>query len=277
MEVYGNPEPGEAEISTQDVEHATGLRILLAEDGIINQRVAVGLLTNWGHEVKVANDGREALDALAEQAYDVVLMDVHMPNMDGLEATAEIRRMEAATGRHTPIIAMTASAMKGDRERFLAAGMDDYISKPFEPPLLRELVGGYAPARDGREIGISASEFVSDDQAVFDVREAERRIPGGRKGMRDMASSLLDECSALTESIRVALANGDAAGVHRAAHTLKGSAALFGAKRLTQAALAIESMGGSGELAGIEAGLERLQRELALFADALATITGSES
>ena len=172
---------------------------------------------------------------------------------------------------------MTASAMKGDRERFLAAGMDDYISKPFEPPHLRELVAGYAPAGDGREIGVSASEFVSDDQAVFDVREAERRIPGGREGMRDMASSLLDECSALTESIRVALANGDAAGVHRAAHTLKGSAALFGAKRLTQAALAIESMGGSGKLAGGEYELERLQRELALFADALATITGSES
>jgi HPt (histidine-containing phosphotransfer) domain-containing protein len=142
---------------------------------------------------------------------------------------------------------------------------------------LRELVAGYAPAGDGREIGISASEFMSDETAVFDVREAEQRIPGGREGVRNMAGGLLDECRGLAESIRVALANDDATGVHRAAHTLKGSAALFGAKRLTQAALAIESMASNGELEGVEAGLEHLQRELALFADALATITASES
>ena len=277
MEVFSDPESIQVETSVQEVEHATGLQILLAEDGIINQRVAVGLLTNWGHEVRVANDGREALEALAQQAYDVVLMDVHMPNMDGLEATAEIRRTESASDRHTPIIAMTASAMKGDRERFLAAGMDDYISKPFEPPVLRELVNEYAPGGDGRVVDASSAGDTPDAQVVFDLNEAEQRIPGGREGVRNMASGLLDECNGLTDSIRAALADGDVTGIHRAAHTLKGSAALFGAKRLTQAALAIESMGSSGELEGIEAGLEHLQRELALFADALATITGSES
>ncbi len=143
--------------------------------------------------------------------------------------------------------------------------------------MLRELVNEYAPGGDGRVTDASEPGDTMDIQAVFDLNEAEQRIPGGREGVRNMASGLLDECSGLTESIREALADGDATGVHRAAHTLKGSAALFGAKRLTQAALAIESMGGSGELEGIEAGLEHLQRELALFADALATITGSES
>jgi CheY-like chemotaxis protein len=131
---------GEAEAG-----HAVGLRVLLAEDGLINQRVAVGLMTSWGHEVEVANDGVETLAAMEREDYDLVLMDVHMPNLDGLEATAEIRRREASTGAHTPIIAMTASAMKGDRERFLAAGMDDYLSKPFEPAMLRAMLDQHAP------------------------------------------------------------------------------------------------------------------------------------
>jgi CheY-like chemotaxis protein len=121
-----------------------GLHILLAEDSLINQRVAVGLLGRWGHRVDVAGDGAEALRALAAQDYDLVLMDVNMPNLDGLEATAMVRRSEAGKGIRTPIIAMTASAMKGDRERFLAAGMDDYISKPFEPATLQALIASYA-------------------------------------------------------------------------------------------------------------------------------------
>jgi signal transduction histidine kinase/DNA-binding response OmpR family regulator len=124
-------------------EHRSGCRILLAEDGVINQRVAVGLLSGWGHQVQVVNDGREAVDALQHDTYDLVLMDVHMPNMDGIEATTAIRNSEAGSDRRTPIIAMTASAMKGDRERFLAAGMDDYVSKPFEPSDLRALIDRY--------------------------------------------------------------------------------------------------------------------------------------
>jgi PAS domain S-box-containing protein len=108
------------------------LNILLAEDNRINQRIAVGLLTRHGHHVHVAGNGRECLDRLAEQPYDVILMDVQMPEMDGLAATAAIRRAEVDTGRHMPIIAVTAHAMSGDRERFLDAGMDDYVTKPYK-------------------------------------------------------------------------------------------------------------------------------------------------
>jgi signal transduction histidine kinase/DNA-binding response OmpR family regulator len=120
------------------------VHILLAEDSVINQRVALGLLNKWGHEVDVVADGRDAVEAMAKQDYELVLMDVNMPDMDGLEATAIVRHREAESGRHTPIIAMTASAMKGDRERFMAAGMDEYVSKPFEPEVLREMIDEFA-------------------------------------------------------------------------------------------------------------------------------------
>jgi CheY-like chemotaxis protein len=109
------------------------LNILLAEDGIVNQRVAVGLLERRGHAVVIANNGREALEALEKQLFDLVLMDVHMPEMDGYEATAAIRQSEQQSGEHMPIIAMTANAMKGDRERCLEAGMDGYLAKPVKP------------------------------------------------------------------------------------------------------------------------------------------------
>jgi two-component system, sensor histidine kinase and response regulator len=114
-------------------EHRQRLHVLLAEDNIVNQRLAVRLLEKWGHTVTVASTGKEALIALAQQSCDLVLMDVQMPEMDGLEATAAIRMQESGTGTHVPIIAMTANAMQGDAEQCLAAGMDAYIAKPIRP------------------------------------------------------------------------------------------------------------------------------------------------
>jgi len=111
-------------------ETAGSLKILLAEDNRVNQAVATRLLQRRGHVIVVANNGKEALSLLEDQSFDLVLMDVQMPEMDGITATAEIRRREESTERHIPIIAMTAHAMKGDRERCIAAGMDGYVSKP---------------------------------------------------------------------------------------------------------------------------------------------------
>lgn len=120
-------------------------RILLAEDNPVNQRVACRVLEKQGHQVVIANNGREALDALEREQFDLVLMDVQMPEMDGLEATAILRERERETGRHLTVVAMTAHAMTGDRERCLSSGMDDYISKPIHAEQLLNLVRRLAP------------------------------------------------------------------------------------------------------------------------------------
>ena len=119
---------------------AQPLRVLLAEDSLMNQKLAVGLLTKWGHTVHVVANGLAAVEAWEREAFDLILMDVQMPEMNGLEATATIRQREAQTGSHIPIIALTAHALQGDRDQCLAAGMDDYVSKPLRPlDLLRAI------------------------------------------------------------------------------------------------------------------------------------------
>jgi CheY-like chemotaxis protein len=116
------------------------LNILLAEDNLINQKVGCRLLEKQGHRVVVANNGKEALQILEKQSFDLVLMDVQMPEMDGLKTTGFIRKKEKKLGGHIPIIAMTAHAVKGDRERCLKAGMDDYVSKPLQPEKMLETI-----------------------------------------------------------------------------------------------------------------------------------------
>jgi CheY-like chemotaxis protein len=139
------PEP--AQLITRHTlgEGQKPLRVLLAEDNPVNQRLAARLLEKWGHTVVLAEDGARVLEALETQSVDLILMDVQMPVMDGVQATAAIRQRETITGTHTPIIAMTAHAMEGDRQRFLEAGMDDYISKPVHARELFEVIEALLP------------------------------------------------------------------------------------------------------------------------------------
>ena len=119
-------------------ENRRALKILIAEDNVINQRIAAHILEKNGHQVVIASNGQKAINAWGNSSFDAIFMDIQLPRMDGIEATAYIRKKEKKSGLHTPIIAMTAHAMKGDRERFLAAGMDDYISKPIKA---EEMIG----------------------------------------------------------------------------------------------------------------------------------------
>ena len=128
------------------------LRILLAEDNLVNQKLAARLLDKQGFEVLVKGNGKQALEVSGQESFDLILMDIQMPEMDGLQATALIRERERKTGQHVPIIAMTAHAMQGDRERFLAVGMDDYISKPIKAQELYNLIEAIAMSESQRTV-----------------------------------------------------------------------------------------------------------------------------
>ena len=156
------PEPTPGTPSPEEPGAARGREILLVEDGAINQRVAVGLLEIEGHRVTVANDGVEGIEAWQHKRYDLILMDVQMPNMDGFEATRAIRKREQGAGTHIPIIAMTANAMKGDRERCLEAGMDDYVAKPFEPEALYSAIARYTPESGKTKVDVPAASLPTE-------------------------------------------------------------------------------------------------------------------
>ena len=230
-------------------DHIAPLRILLAEDGLVNQKVAVSLLEQRGHQVTVANNGQEALAALERGSFDVVLMDVQMPTMDGFEATAHIRRKEKASGTHTPIIAMTAHAMKGDRERCLEAGMDGYIPKPIRAKQLYEAVEGMATGAPGPET--DGGETTSEEEIID--RDQVLALTGGNvETMRAVIDVFTEECPKLMQRIRDAITKHDASQLQKAAHTLKGSVQVFGLKAPAEAALRLESIGRAGNLDGAE-------------------------
>ncbi|NKB71757.1 MAG: response regulator [Candidatus Latescibacteria bacterium] len=237
-------------------------RILLAEDGLVNQKVAVRLLEQRGHVVTVANNGREALNAVEAGSFDLVLMDVQMPEMDGLEATARIRqREEEAGGGRVPIVAMTAHAMKGDRERCLEAGMDDYMSKPIRAENL------YAMVERRAALPEPVADPVEHDLGVWS--EALERLGGDVETLRDLAGLLCGEAPKLMHEIDQAIAQVDAPALRRAAHTLKGSADVFAAHPTVAAALRLETMAREGvwegvaeARAGLAAEVERLLPEL---------------
>ncbi len=230
------------------------LRILLAEDNPINQTLAVRLLEKLGHRVVVVEDGQAALDMLAQRPFDLVLMDVQMPGMDGLEATAAIRAREGATGTHTPIIAMTAHAMQGDRERCWAAGMDGYVSKPIK---LDDLDAALRQVLDGRSALITPTEEPS-----CDVDVALNYVDGDRALLGELVTLYRHDYRAWVEELRTAVRAGNAPWTERAAHSLKGAIRIFGATAASNLANEVETCGRAGDLTGAATLLPMLEREL---------------
>jgi len=250
LEQEGAPKP-DAEPGRQ----MRPLRILLVEDSPVNQKLAVGLLHRYGHTVAVANHGKEALNVLESQEFDLVLMDVQMPEMDGLEATRAIRDKEQQAGSHLPIIAMTAHVLRGDRERCLEAGMDEYLAKPIHATtLLRTMeivLSENVPLKTPEERTLPNGDGL-------DWAEALQAVNGDSALLEDVLEAALDEFPKLLTAIHDAVGKGDAAALKLAAHTLKGTVRYFGENPVYDHAYRLEQMGRDHQMDGAEQALADL-------------------
>jgi signal transduction histidine kinase/DNA-binding response OmpR family regulator/HPt (histidine-containing phosphotransfer) domain-containing protein len=238
------------------------LRFLAAEDNLVNQRLIARLLESAGHSVTVVGDGLAAVNSSQQDSYDAILMDVQMPIMDGHEATRQIRRLEQVTGAHVPIIAMTAHAMKGDREKCLEAGMDDYIAKPLHKQELLQAIYEQT-ARKPLPIGKPAEAVapISLD-GELDIEGALRQMGGDEELFCELCRLFLQESPALIDSVRTALAQGDSTAIYRAAHKLKGTVSTIGGLKAARAALSLEELGRAAEVNGFAEAAAALEREM---------------
>ena len=242
------------------------LRILVADDNAVNQMMVGKLLGRLGHRVDLAQNGGEALEMLHARGYDLVLMDVQMPSVDGLAATARIREMETSTGRHMPIIAMTAYSMPGDQEQFLEAGMDGYISKPIRSvELIKAIYETYAAVSSQKEGDTLDREHPGN---LLERSEALARVGDDEELLKEISQLFLAEYPGSLNSIRAAISAKDGRALERWAHHLKGSAANF-SSAVRAAAFELEKMGREGNLSragqaltDLEELLERLRLEL---------------
>jgi signal transduction histidine kinase/CheY-like chemotaxis protein len=243
----------------------TAQRLLLVEDNVVNQRVASGLLARRGHHITVAENGAVALDWLGREHFDAVLMDVQMPVMGGLEATVAIRKLEQGTDRHVRIVAMTAHAMKGDRERCLAAGMDGYLTKPLQLAKLFAAV----EEQDAGTLDSLATEG-APTAMVFNPGALLERLSGDRVLMADVIRVFLEDCPARLAAIETAVATRDADLLHTATHALNGAAASLAADRLAGAAGVLERIGKEKRMEAVDAAWRQLALEASRLLDALA-------
>jgi PAS domain S-box-containing protein len=242
------------------------LRILVAEDNPVNQELAVHLLAGRGHSVSVAENGRQALSMVEKHKFDLVLMDVQMPEMGGLEATEAIREREKESKAHIPIIAMTAHAMRGDREKCLAAGMDAYVAKPLDPK------GFLQTVEDVARHGVSTSDRGEQQQpgaAEFDGTALFERLNGNRKLLRSLVRTFRADCPKMMGKIRKAITSRDAGGLADAAHALKGSVGNFGPTAAFERARQIEMTAREGVLEGSWKMYAALEDEIASLLPAL--------
>ena len=286
------------EIPAGKLPPVKGLRILLVEDSLYNQKLAVGLLEKQGHVVSVAGNGAEAIDRLQEGPHDLVLMDVQMPDVDGLEATRRIRAGERLTGEHIPIIAMTAQALQGDREKCLESGMDDYLTKPVRARELQDRITQVlarlaawkeqvaveaGPEPDARVTaapvdpvtagpGVAAAAATEPGPVVagagnlagppqIDWNGALRQVDGDPGLLQTIANAFLAEAPPYLASIEGAIQGKEGRVLQRAAHTIKGGFRLFGATEAYELAMQLEESGRGGQFDGVLETAQRL-REL---------------
>jgi CheY-like chemotaxis protein/HPt (histidine-containing phosphotransfer) domain-containing protein len=279
LAISGRTQPSSPTEPRSLPEGRKGMKILLAEDNPTNRILATRLLEKHGHTIVVAENGRQAIEILERQTVDAVLMDLQMPEMDGLEAIRAIREKEKAAGGHLPIIALTARAMNGDRERCLEAGADDYVTKPIRTPeLLAALdrVGCASNARGVETLPSDAEPAASSEticrtteknaantsEQILDVNEALQRMEGNRELLEEVTRLFQEECPKSLDGIRQAWAAHDAQLLERLAHTVKGSSANIGARAISEVAEEIETQVRSGNLERTASQIERLAAEM---------------
>ena len=246
-----------------------GLRVLLVEDNAINQKVASRMLTRWGCEVDTVADGQSALDGLSANSYDLVMMDCHMPVMDGYEATAAIRSREKRTGQHMPIVAMTANALAGDRERCIAAGMDDYVRKPVNPGDLLDALRRWGGMRQAAEL----ANLPGPALTVLNPEQLLEACGGDHELAGEITAEFASTAPAAFDSVASAIAGANFGALVAAAHNLKGSCWAIGAAALGATLQELELMGKAGDLSNAGETLRVARAQLAELLMALASRT----
>jgi PAS domain S-box-containing protein len=256
-----------SEASAGQAKAVRSLRLLLVEDNVVNRELALRLLHKRGHVVAVATNGREALALLEAQGFanfDAVLMDVQMPEMDGMEATAAIRAQEKTLGTHIPIIGVTAHAMKGDRERCLEGGMDGYVSKPIRPDVLFSELERFVPSSAPQEIIATKAPSAPSATAgmVLDRSALLDRVEGDMELLGDIIGLFKDDSVRQIAAIREAIGKKESELVKRAAHTLKGTCGNLGAPDAATTAVELEKLAAAQDFAGAESKLLSLEVQI---------------
>jgi signal transduction histidine kinase/CheY-like chemotaxis protein/HPt (histidine-containing phosphotransfer) domain-containing protein len=258
------PDEGELarEPSSRKARPSRKLRVLVAEDNLVNQKLAASLLERAGHVATVVRNGQEALTAMQKEEFDIVLMDVQMPVMGGFEATRLIREREASTGKRTPIIAVTARAMKGDREACLAAGMDGYVPKPIQSKKLMELIAELTGTSSQSSTDADVEPIRGNGDGVLDENALLTTVGGNRELAGELAQIFLQELEPRMQEMSSAIRKGDADRLQFAAHALRGSAASLSATQVTASATALEAMARKGDLSMAESVFACLEDEM---------------
>jgi PAS domain S-box-containing protein len=239
------------------------IRILVAEDNATNQKVAVGILKKLGYRADAVANGLEAVRQIERIPYDLIFMDVQMPEMDGLEATQAIRGM--SNGKNIPIIAMTAAALQHDRDACISAGMNDYVAKPIQPLDIAEKIFRWLDAAQSHGAAAAGQAGPGDEAAVFDKDDLIRRLMGDENLLRSILAGFIKGMPKYLAAIRDGLAQQDAEALRRSAHTLKGSAANVGAHALSAVAQQIEQAGAAGDFAAAAARMDMLDHQAGIF------------
>jgi CheY-like chemotaxis protein/HPt (histidine-containing phosphotransfer) domain-containing protein len=257
LNLIGKPDSEKEELKIENQKEAfrsKSLRILLVEDNTVNQKLVYNILERVGHKIILVNNGKEALVALKYKKFDLILMDIQMPIMDGINATSKIRKQELETSEHIPIIAMTANAMKGDREKYLEAGMDDYISKPIDPA---ELFSAIKKVIRGMH-----SVYNDPENIPVDLHMALKKLDGDKKLLTELVGIIKNEYKIIIEDLRRSIIEKEFQKMREAAHYIKTSLGSISAKLSYNLAYEIEMKAKNEDLNSVSNMLDQLENSI---------------